>query len=100
MAAVHLSDDESGEWNRVQLAAGRFETRLFRVVPELQFSPWLSLVNNIQYDSVSAEVGWQSRSIDGLHRRFSTPSGSERDAKHNRPTRRIPVRAVFPEVYA
>jgi len=47
----------SGEWNRIQLAEGRFETRLFRVVPELQFSPWLSLVNNIQYDSVSAELG-------------------------------------------
>ena len=57
MAAVRLSDDESGEWNRIQLAEGRFETRLFRVVPELQFSPWLSLVNNIQYDSVSAELG-------------------------------------------
>ena len=51
----------SGEWNRIQLAEGRFETRLFRVVPELQFSPWLSLVNNIQYDSVSAALGWQSR---------------------------------------
>jgi hypothetical protein len=47
----------SGEWNRIQLAEGRFETRLFRVVPELQFSPWLSLVNTIQYDSVSAVVG-------------------------------------------
>jgi hypothetical protein len=47
----------SGEWNRIELAEGRFETRLFRVVPELQFSPWLSLVNNIQYASVSSEVG-------------------------------------------
>src|SRR5439155_9291880 len=40
------------------------------------------------------------RSIDGLRRSFSTPSGSETDAKHNGPTRRIPIRAVFPEVYA
>ena len=30
-------------------------------MPEPQFSPWLSLVNTIQYDSVSAVVGWQSR---------------------------------------
>jgi hypothetical protein len=51
----------SAEWNRVELKEGRFETRLFRVVPELQFSPWISWVNNIQYDTQSAVVGWQSR---------------------------------------
>jgi hypothetical protein len=51
----------SAEWNRVELDQGRFETRLFRVVPELQFSPWVSWVNNIQYDTQSAVVGWQSR---------------------------------------
>ncbi len=50
-----------GEWNRVHLAEGSFQTRVFRLVPELQFSPWISVVNNIQYDSVSAVVGWQSR---------------------------------------
>jgi hypothetical protein len=51
----------SAEWNRVDLDQGRFETRLFRVVPELQFSPWISWVNNIQYDTQSAVLGWQSR---------------------------------------
>jgi hypothetical protein len=51
----------SAEWNRVELEEGRFETRLFRVVPELQFSPWVSWVNNIQYDTQSSVVGWQSR---------------------------------------
>ena len=51
----------SGEWNRVDLKEGRFETRLFRVIPELQFSPWVSWVNNIQYDTQSALLGWQSR---------------------------------------
>jgi hypothetical protein len=51
----------SAEWNRVELDEGRFETRLFRVVPELQFSPWVAWVNNIQYDTQSAVVGWQSR---------------------------------------
>ena len=30
-------------------------------MPELQFSPWIALVNNVQYDSVSGVLGWQSR---------------------------------------
>jgi hypothetical protein len=51
----------SAEWNRVELNEGRFETRLIRLVPELQFSPWVAWVNNIQYDTQSAVVGWQSR---------------------------------------
>jgi hypothetical protein len=51
----------SAEWNRVELDEGRFETRLFRIIPELQFSPWVSWVNNIQYDTQSAVLGWQSR---------------------------------------
>jgi hypothetical protein len=51
----------SGEWNRVRLAQGAFETRLFRVVGETQFSPWIALVNNVQYDTQSAVLGWQSR---------------------------------------
>ena len=29
----------SAEWNSVELAEGRFDTRLYRIVPELQFSP-------------------------------------------------------------
>ncbi len=49
------------EWNRVSLAEGRFETRLFRVVADTQFNPWIYLVNNVQYDSVSDVLGWQSR---------------------------------------
>jgi hypothetical protein len=51
----------TAEWNRVDLDEGRFETRLFRVIPELQFSPWVAWVNNIQYDTQSAVLGWQSR---------------------------------------
>ena len=49
------------EWNRVDLPEGRFETRLYRVVADTQFSPWIYLVNNIQFDSVSALLGWQFR---------------------------------------
>jgi hypothetical protein len=51
----------SSEWNHVDLDEGSFDTRLYRIVPELQFSPWISWVNNIQYDTQSAVVGWQSR---------------------------------------
>jgi hypothetical protein len=49
------------EWNRVSLAEGRFYTRLYRVLAETQLNPFLSLSNNIQYDTQSAVVGWQSR---------------------------------------
>jgi Domain of unknown function (DUF5916) len=51
----------SGEWNSVDLPEGSFQTRLYRLVPEFQFSPWMSVVNNIQYDTQSAVLGWQSR---------------------------------------
>ena len=46
---------------RVELAEGRFKTRLYRVVGETQFTPFIALVNNIQYDTQSAVLGWQSR---------------------------------------
>jgi len=49
------------QYNRIRLAEGRVQTRLFRISPEWQMSPWLSLVNNIQFDSVSRVLGWQSR---------------------------------------
>jgi hypothetical protein len=49
------------EWNRVQLAEGRFYTRLYRALSELQFSPFMAWVNNVQYDTQSAVLGWQSR---------------------------------------
>jgi hypothetical protein len=49
------------ELNDVNLAEGSFETRLYRVVADTQFSPFMYLVNNVQYDSVSRVLGWQSR---------------------------------------
>jgi hypothetical protein len=50
-----------GEWNGIDLPEGRFETRVFRLVADTQFSPWTYLVNNVQFDSVSANIGWQAR---------------------------------------
>jgi hypothetical protein len=49
------------EWNDVKLAEGEFQTKLFRVIADTQFSPFMYLVNNVQYDSVSKVLGWQSR---------------------------------------
>ena len=51
----------ANEWNRVSLAEGQFDTRLYRVIAETQINPRISLVNNVQYDSQSAVLGWQSR---------------------------------------
>jgi Domain of unknown function (DUF5916) len=49
------------EWNDVDLPEGAFQTRLYRLIADTQFSPFMYLVNNIQYDSVSKVLGWQSR---------------------------------------
>lgn len=51
----------TAQWNRIRLAEGQFETRLYRLVAETQFSPFIALVNNLQFDSVSRVLGWQSR---------------------------------------
>jgi hypothetical protein len=51
----------ANEWNRVALAEGTFNTRVHRAIIDTQFSPFMFLVNNIQYDSVSRVLGWQSR---------------------------------------
>ena len=49
------------EQNRVRLAEGAFSTRLYRFVTETELNPRVSVVNNIQYDSQSSALGWQSR---------------------------------------
>jgi len=51
----------NGEWNAVDLAEGRFTSNVFRVIADSQFSPFMAVVNNIQYDTVSRVMGWQSR---------------------------------------
>jgi len=50
-----------GEWNSVNLPEGRFTTRLYRFVGETQFSPFVTLVNDVQYDTQSSVLGWQAR---------------------------------------
>jgi Domain of unknown function (DUF5916) len=56
-----LAFELSGEYNDVDLPEGRFTTRLYRFDARTQFNPWISLANNIQYDSESRLVGWQLR---------------------------------------
>ena len=51
----------NGQWNRIELPEGAFATKLYRFTGETQFSPFMALVNNIQYDTQSAVLGWQSR---------------------------------------
>ena len=51
----------AAELNSIALPEATFNTRLYRVVPEVQFTPFLTWVNNIQYDTVSGVAGWQSR---------------------------------------
>ena len=51
----------AGQWNRVRLPEGNFTTRLYRIVAETHFSPFIAITNNIQYDSQSSVLGWQSR---------------------------------------
>ena len=49
------------EHNVLNLSEGSFDTSVYRVIANTQFSPWLSLVNNVQYDDVTRALGWQSR---------------------------------------
>jgi len=58
-AGVLLTFDNS--WNRVELPEGNFSTAVPRIGGILQFGPWKSLSNTVQYDNVSRVLGWQSR---------------------------------------
>jgi len=51
----------NANFNRVELLEGRFSTRLLRATINTQFNPFVSVSNNVQYDSVSRVLGWQSR---------------------------------------
>jgi hypothetical protein len=49
------------ERNVLDLGSDHFDTDVFRARASTQFSPWISLVNNVQYDSVSRALSWQMR---------------------------------------
>src|SRR4029078_4063623 len=50
-----------GQFNRIELLEGNFSTKILRAVVNTQFSPFMSLANNIQYDTASRVLGWQIR---------------------------------------
>ena len=51
----------SSSFNRVELREGSFSTKVLRAIVNTQFGPFVSFANNIQYDSFSRVLGWQSR---------------------------------------
>ena len=48
-------------FSKIDLAEGSFSTTILRAVINTQFSPFISVANNIQYDSRSRVLGWQAR---------------------------------------
>jgi len=50
-----------GDYNDVSLREGRFTTRLWLNDVNTQFNPFISLVNRLQFDTVTRQLGWQSR---------------------------------------
>ena len=48
-------------FNRVELPQGHFSTKVLRAIVNTQLNPFMSISNNIQFDSVSRVVGWQYR---------------------------------------
>jgi hypothetical protein len=51
----------TASFNRIDLPEGRLTTRVLRGVVNTQFNPFMSISNNVQYDSVSRLLGWQLR---------------------------------------
>ena len=49
------------EWTRIELPEGSFSVSVFQGQVSAQFGPWISLANNIQYDSDSRTIGLQTR---------------------------------------
>ena len=48
-------------FSKLDLAEGSFSTTILRAIINTQFSPFISVANNIQYDSRSRVLGWQAR---------------------------------------
>ncbi len=51
----------NGEWNQVDLAEGSFTSNVYRATADTQFTPFMALVNILQYDTMSRVLGWQAR---------------------------------------
>jgi hypothetical protein len=51
----------TGQVNRVELPGTEFTTKIVRALLNTQFGPFVSLANNVQYDTDSRVLGWQVR---------------------------------------
>ena len=51
----------SSTFNHVELPQGHFSTKVLRGIINTQLNPFISISNNVQFDSVSRVLGWQSR---------------------------------------
>jgi hypothetical protein len=51
----------TGEHNDVTLRQGEFSTTVWRIDANTQLNPRVSLMQNIQYDTVTKALGWQAR---------------------------------------
>jgi hypothetical protein len=49
------------DYNEIALVEGRFTTRVWTNDVNTQLNPFVSLVNRLQYDTVTRQLGWQSR---------------------------------------
>ncbi|EOZ98341.1 hypothetical protein A33Q_0995 [Indibacter alkaliphilus LW1] len=58
---VGLNMTASWEHSQVRLAEGEFDTHIFRLVSGYDFSPWVSINFNIQYDNITNFVGTNTR---------------------------------------
>jgi hypothetical protein len=56
-----MSLSAEAERNFLDLAEGSFTADVYRFDASTQFSPWISLANRLQYDTVSTMLGWQLR---------------------------------------
>lgn len=48
-------------FNKVDLPQGHFSSKVMRAVINTQLNPFISISNNVQFDSVSRVLGWQYR---------------------------------------
>jgi hypothetical protein len=51
----------TGDYNEIALAEGRFTTRVWQSDVNTQLNPFISVVNRVQFDTVTRQLGWQSR---------------------------------------
>ena len=51
----------TSQFNRLEFLEGNYSTKILRGLLNTQLNPFISISNNIQYDTVSRVLGWQTR---------------------------------------